>query len=423
MHAPEIQPRKGRWRMRGGTSVGGSLARVPPWRVAVALFAFALAVRAAYWAATGTATAADSDDFLLCDPIARGDLAPALAMVEYLGFVLATCAFLAAGGTMETWPIVQVLLGAAACVLLYEATRRALGDVAGVVAGLSLAVLWETFQWDVYYLTENLAVFALCLALWSATLHKAHPSRRSAARLAGALALLAVARPFGVPVIVGWLAWDMVPRRLPRLGLVRRPIVALAIALALAGMVAMSPFRSTWTSNDVAGAWRDGVVMWDDPTYDLDYTPRAGEGLVGFALANPDHLLVLASAKVAVFFLPVAERFSLAHNAVNLAVLAPMMALGVAGLAVLARERPEVARLWATPLAVLLVLVAATFLDYDWRYRAPAGPLFAFGAAAALARVPAVQRAVEAALARLASPAGHAAEEPVPSPAPRPTEH
>lgn len=361
---------------------------------AAAVFAVALAARLAYWAYAGTRVGGDTPGYLAwcasaaADPVAalRGGIG-----IEYLGFTAPLCGFLGlTGNWFDGWVALQVLLSSAACALLFDAGRRLAGPTAGLVAGLGAAALWETLQWDVYVLSDSLFVAAMSAALWGLARHREAPSPRTRLLAFAALAWVALSRPVGVPIVGLWLLWDLWPRRSThRLGLLP-PVAAAALIVAGVLAVAVVSSRPAWGEAWLVPVWSTGTLVHDDPAFTYAYAPRPADGTVGFALANLDHLVVMGALKAALLLLPVVGRFSLVHNAVNLVTLVPLLALGLWGLARAVRERPGLARLLGSPLLAIAGIVALTFIDFDWRYRAPMGPPLALLAGYVVATTPAL---------------------------------
>lgn len=392
-------------RAREDTRVLGVPLRV--WVVALA--ATALAARLAYWAYAGTRLGGDSTEYLgACQRLAADPLAALRAFVglEYVGFTGPLCAFLAlTGGSLPGWVGLQMLLGTGACLLVFDAGRRLVSPAGGLAAGFALALAWEALQWDVYVLSDSLFLSVLALAVRSLAVQRTEPSPRHALAAAGALALVAVSRPVGVPLVLAWLAFDLLPRgHRARLGLAgRAPALATMVLLVL--LVATQSGRGGWLATVVRPDWAAGALVDQDPAFTYHYTPVPGAGVLGFALANLGPLLVMGVLKALLLFLPAVPRFSAVHVAANALTLVPTMALGLLGAATALRRRPDLVAVLVAPAAVLVLVVAATFVDWDWRYRAPLVPLLAVLAGYALAEAPALAGVRSWLAARVPAPA------------------
>lgn len=264
-------------------------------------------------------------------------------------------------------------------------------------------MLWDAFQWNVYVLSDTTFLVALTLAAWTLTRYLVS---EDIGRLpvAAAFAMVAVSRPVGVPVLLGWLAWELLPSDRLHRRLTKHPIVAAGIGLLLVLVVGAVSGRSGWAENQMMDAWNAGLLVHDDPTFTLPIAWETADTPLEFVLANPVAFPVMVLLKAGILFLPVVPRFSTIHNAVNVVTLAPAIVLGLTGLAYLTRHRRSLARAWGTPLIVLVGIVGVTFVDWDWRYRAPLAPLLAFGTAYAVGLVPTLRRGIRRILQRLARP-------------------
>ena len=345
--------------------------------IAVGIFVLALAIRIGAWGVKGTVT---SSDLVWFQSVCDGWLTSPLAAFRterlvYSGFALPLCIVLAlTGGSLQAWVAVQIVLSALSCVLVYYTGTRLVERTAGVIAGLSLAVLWDSFHWVLYVLSDTMFVFAVALALWALTRHHREPSPRNRALAWVSLGLVAVTRPFGLPIVVGWLAYDLLPRDHEyRLGLLPNPLVT--AVLGAAGLAVVVSSKAYLLSERIYTLWSHGVVIWGDPTFNYHFAARTGSSLVEFLLLNADHMVVLAALKVAVFFLPFVPRFSTSHVLLNLA-LVPLTVGGFVGAVRSIRRRSPHFRIWGTPAVMVLLIVAVTYVDFGWRYRAPLGPVF-----------------------------------------------
>jgi hypothetical protein len=72
--------------------------------------------------------------------------------------------------------------------------------------------------------------------------------------------------------------------------------------------------------------------------------------------------------------------------------MVPVILLTFVGFIRLRRRRFDLFRMWATPLFVMVAIVALTWFNRYHRYRAPAGPVFALVVGYVLATDDRVQR-------------------------------
>lgn len=341
----------------------------------------ALAGRIGYWLYGGTRLGKDTSGYLLtCSAWVNNPLdalTGQLVGVEYAGFTLPFCLvvdFL--GAPYETWVAIQILLSVLSCLIVYATARRVLDRIAGIAAGLSMAVLWESFQWTIYLLSDATFVFAVTVALWAVTRYRELGTRRAWTAAWLALAYVAVTRPFGLPIVIGWLAYDLLPRGNEYRGdLLSKPAYMFVLVGAI-GLYYAATSRGAWVDSTMYSVWADGVLVKNDPTFRYSYSPVGGSSPLTFVLYNAHHLIAMGVSKIGLFFLPVVPRWSTLHNVVNVVTLLPMMLASGWAIVHQLRRGSQLFRLWVTPLVVILLVVGVTFVDWDWRYRAPAAPVF-----------------------------------------------
>lgn len=290
--------------------------------------------------------------------------------------------------------LVQILLSSLACVLVFYTGYRQTNLVGGLVAGIGLAVLMEGFAWTTRILADSMLVFVLTTAVWALSRYYDAPSRRRLLVVYCIFSYLAITRPFGAPLVVGFLGYDLFFRRsADRARIVPFPQVILTLVILLLPLL-------TYIALEVIGfgivsRWEEGILLAADSTFPrYPYTPRGGETLFSFIILNIDHLIIMGVLKIIVFFLPFVPRFSTLHIVINLFTYVPLFALGFWGIWKAARDRDP--QLWfcVTPITVVVTIVAATFVDYSWGFRAPVGPLFALLAGYALATTTWVQEQI-----------------------------
>lgn len=364
-----------------------------PIRAAGVIALLALVVRGAYWGLRGTQVGQDTPGYLdLCGEWASDPLGAATQAngIDTLSFTFPLCAVNALPGDVAPqWVLVQLILSALGCGLLFDACRRLLGMQVAWIAGLIYALLWEAIQWDVYVLTDSLFIFYLILLSWLGARLSSPSSRSVRWGFGAALVLVAFARPTGAFVAISWLfafgfgrlvtgrAWSG-----RRTVLIALPLVVL-LALAIVGSVAS---RGILAGTFLQDLWASGVVMDDDSRWDYHYAPSPASSLPEFVFRNAFHLCVLFFLKVGLLFVPITGRFSTAHNVLNGLTLAPVMALGIGGWTWAVALRVRSLTPWLLSPTVSAVLTGLTFVDYDWRYRLPLLPFLAVGAGFAIVR-------------------------------------
>lgn len=356
----------------------------PAGWAALTLFLLALLPRAGYWWLKGTRLSPDSHSYIAaCETLAASPLSYLGTQrgLLFSGFTVPFCGvWTATGGFPTAWVAIQILLSSLAVVLVFDATRRLVDFRSGVVAGLAMAGLFETFSWSIYVLSDTLFVFGVSVSIWALVRHRQEPRPRTRSAALACLGFTAIARPFGAPLVAAWLLLDVLPDRYAdyRLHLLPRRVAA---GLAVAGLVGVVAFVSIYQSRLLADYvlpyYTQGIVVHDDPTFTYAYDAAPAGSLVGFVLANWPHLVAISALRVAALFLPVVGRFSLLHNVVNLLTLAPLLVGSAIAIFEQFRRRETAIYVLLVPLLVLTGIVALTWVDFDWRYRAPLGPAFA----------------------------------------------
>lgn len=362
--------------------------------LAVGVFFAAVLVRLGYWRVSGTVVNKSSEHFVaFCDAAGAGENV-FLAVLQspqgayrflFTGYWLPMCVpYLAGGGSPDAVVGWQILVSGLTTVLVFDLGRRYADELAGLVAALFMVGMLDNFAWTTRLLSDTVFAFVVVLALWQFVRYREDPTRRRRALLWAVLGWVAVTKPQGAVVVLGWLAFDLTPDRFGvRYDLVPRKLGAAAAAIVAVPMIA---FAVPHALDQAVSQWRQGLLVQFDETLQYEFVPRAANGSIEFFLVNADHMMIMALLKGLLFYLPVYGRFSTLHNAANAVTLLPVIAFGFAGLAKLVRDRPRVARDLGVPVATLTLVVMATFIDYSWGYRVPVVPPLAVAAGYALTR-------------------------------------
>jgi 4-amino-4-deoxy-L-arabinose transferase-like glycosyltransferase len=131
--------------------------------------------------------------------------------VNFLGFLAVFCPVSSVPGGLQLWVAVQILLIATATLLVFDTARRAVNLNAGLVAGISFALLYDTFRWTRTALSDIFFVFVLTLTLWALVRYQSHPTRKNKIFVYPTMLWLAFSRPFGPPIVASWLIFDLLP--------------------------------------------------------------------------------------------------------------------------------------------------------------------------------------------------------------------
>jgi len=259
---------------------------------AVVVFAVALVVRLAYLfrilqgslrTPPDTSAYLEACQVLYTEPLA---IAAQTKGLTYLGFTVPFCTVRAVGdGSGVAWAFIQVFLSVLTAVLVFYTAVRLENIVAGLVAGFSFALLFETLRYVVFMLSETVFITALILSLYALVRHRSERTWQSLLLVVVGFAWLVTSRPFGVLVIAGWLAFDLFPEDSGfRIGLIpRRVAIVGVIGFATLVQLVTNVARKAGTLDR---GFRDGWIYyggnWNSPLAVYEYVPRAASGTVGF---------------------------------------------------------------------------------------------------------------------------------------------
>lgn len=417
-------------------------------RTGLVVFGVALVVRCALVLALGlTAPPAAWGDDPDYDSIARG-----LAFAHVYDntwyppgypFFLALI-YTAAGPSPAAARLVQVLLSAATCWVVYVIGRDAFGRLAGVAAGLLLAVLPEHAYMAARLMAETPFLLLLALAVVCGQRAVAAGSPRLAALAGGALGASILFKSnlaLAVPPLLLWAAWAAAAGWRRRAAILGAGAAGCALLLALLPAAsALSPLHAAellpgnggatlwWSNNPLADGYfvdpdataagrafieRHGLAPAALQSRDLLLRSRADRQLaLDWVRENPGAFLALAGRKLWNAFGPAPRAAVFEHDrlaawlyAAGWAVLTPLIVLGAW------RTR----RQWRAALPLYLLLagsVAMTVICYGTpRFTLLVVPflLVLAGAAVAGPTGAAVASLRQAAAVRRLAPAGSGA--------------
>jgi hypothetical protein len=302
----------------------------------------------------------------------------AIAGIEYAGATLPMCLIIEGADLgYSGFVAYQVLLSSASTVLLYDTCRREWdSELAGLVAGIVFAGFWPTFQWVNWILTDVSFIFVLTVGLWSNTRYRTveNPTLYDRILVVGATIAIGFTRPVGLLVAVGWLLWGSLGEESVRV--FGYPLSGIGSAVVVVVTYLTLSSRDEFSAQ-LLDIWRNGVLVLDDPTFSYEYVHTPASTVFEFILRNPVELIIMGVLKTGLLFLPFVGRFSGLHKIINLTVLVPPMLLSIVAFVRLIKcEDTERLMTWGWPAVAMTALIAATFWDFDWRYRAPYGPIF-----------------------------------------------
>lgn len=341
-----------------------------------AIFLVAIAARLAYWFVSGTRVVGDANGALrFCEMASIGELVAYQHTVVYSGFQLPYCGFLSAtGGFVDGWVILQVVLSALSCVLLYETGRLLVDRTAGLVAGFSFALVWEVFHWVVRPMSEPIFTIVAVVVLWRLAVYETNPTGRNRALAAGVLLYLALTRPNGLPIVAGYLLWDtLFESDESRLGVFPRRSINVAL-IGLLGVLAVYRLLDDGAFLPVQ-RWARGLVVTGHVYY--DYTPVATESALSFVLFNVHHIVIISALRVAWFFSPVLPGWSTPHVVLSLVTLLPLILGGLVGSYSVFREERVLFKLWVTPVVMIVLTAMLLWVAGSRNFLGPAVASFA----------------------------------------------
>ena len=357
---------------------------------ALAVFFVALMIRFAYLARIlqgSLRTPPDTESYieachvLFTDPTALIGIRKG---ITYLGFTVPFCGVRAlSGGSNVSWAVVQVVLSAATAVLIYYIAVRVINVAAGIIAGFGFAMLFETFRFVVFMLSETVFILALVLSMWALIYHRERHTNMSAALVIASFIWLITTRPFGLPIVAGWLFFDLFPDNSEfRIGILPRPVaIAGVIGLPIVVQLITNVFRKL---NQLSISFQEGWIYyrghWDSPLSLYEYTPRASNSIIEFFVLNIDHVTQIMLLRLLVFYIPLVPRLSreaIVYTAFNAIVLVPLLVCMFLGLIRSVRQHSVVFSLFGTPVLVVTGITMLMFVSSSWRYRAPLAPSFA----------------------------------------------
>ena len=354
------------------------------------LFVAAVTIRLAYWLRVGTYYPPATEIFLkACNAPGLSFWTRAPRQILKIGYIAPQCFVVdTLGLPVDTWIVVQAVVSALTCVVVYVTAKQVISRVGAVVSGLLMLFAYDAFIWINSPTTETLFVFAVALAMLLLCRFYSNPTpeRRVGAWLG--LGFVFFTRPHGFGMVGAWLAFDylrnyrskrdsLVPAS--RVGTVAYHVVAAVGFVGILGLFVRASF-----ANGAYHPWVEGWVLDHGiqtfPIAQIEYTPEPADNMIMFAILNADVLILLAVLRFVAFFYPYISfawwgpRWQLFHNLT----LWPLLGGGVAGIVLALRNRDErLVHLGLLPLLGLLAIISLTYLDRNWRYRAPANPIFA----------------------------------------------
>ncbi|WP_424002656.1 hypothetical protein ACOZ4I_02395 [Haloarcula salina] len=365
-------------------------ARTNPAVGALAVFFAALIIRLAYLGRIlqgSLRTPPDTGSYIEACQVIFSDPTALIGIrkgITYLGFTAPFCSVrVLSGGSNVPWAFVQVFLSAVTAVLIYYICVRVVSVAGGIIAGFGFALLFEALRFVVFMLSETVFIAALVFSMWAIAFHRDERTKTSAVLVVVSFIWLITTRPFGLPIVAGWLFFDLFPDDSGyRIGLLPRSVsIAGVVGLPILVQALTDVFRKL---NQASLSFREGWIYyrghWDSPLSLYEYTPRVSDTAVEFFIVNIDHVLQIMLLRLFVFYLPLVPRLSrgaIVYTAFNAIVLIPLLVCTLLGLVRSLRQHSIVFSLFGTPIIVVTGVTMLMFVSSSWRYRAPLAPSFA----------------------------------------------
>jgi len=330
------------------------------------IFVAALIARWMWWDEVGTSVVRDATRYIAwCQDLSAGTLFGSRA-IAYAGYWLPYCGWLEATDYyVEGWVAVQVVLSALTCVVVYEAARTLVGRQAALVAGGAFVFQWQVYRWVARPQSEFVLTFLLAVAVWRLGRYHTDPSRRNRLFALVSLGFVATARPNGLPIVLGYLVYDCFPASSGR----RLNLFASARAnLALAGVVVAGVvyrLQFGWAMGSVLTPWKRGIVITPE-RFVYQYSPTEPGSMIGFFVANIEHVTAIATLRGLWFFSPVMPGWSTLHATRATVTLVPITVGAALGIYRAWHHDRALLVLWGTPLA-MIVLTAMGIWVAGWR--------------------------------------------------------
>lgn len=360
-------------------------------RVGAVVFVLALVPRLGFLLYRGPRFGGDTAGYLrTCSLYATQPLEALQSLfgILYAGFTIPFCGVWAlTGRTAIAWVAIQITLSALGCVLLYDIGRRLFGTAAGLVSASFAIVLLQAFRYDVLLLSDSLFVFLVTLSIWAIGTYQLEPTRTRRIFAWLCVLYMAFTRPFGLPILIGWLVYDVVTvTRDHRIGLVPDSRLVSGIVAAVAVVTTLVLGWSRIVGESV-GKSLPGHIFAGAYPFTYPFALREGQTFLHFLLLNVHHVLALGVLRVGVFLSPYTPQASTVYNVLNAVTFGPLVICGLLGAKRLVDDRSAFAPLVVLPVVMVLLVVALTYISYGGRFRAYVVPPLALAAGYYLASV------------------------------------
>ncbi len=274
--------------------------------------------------------------------------------------------------------IFQIILSAFSTVVLYLIGNHVFFKSVGIIAATIHILSWEIFQWDVYVLTDSLAVSLITITTF--LLLQSTQARKAQFMLPIIFLtlLLFFLRPATFPFIImayAFLILNLKSRKIQYLltGSIVSIFGLLLVFFGIqSGSYSLPFFLQTYITE-----FADAAVIHHRVYLSLNNS--------GSILAAFTNIIQIVLARFAMFWQPFAHTFSFAHSIVNTLYLIPLY---LCSLYYLIRQNGHMLK--KEIIFILSVIIvywlfhSVTLIDYDWRYRVTVLPFLIIIASAGI---------------------------------------
>jgi hypothetical protein len=279
------------------------------------------------------------------------------------------------GADLASVVLVQMALSLVAAAALYDLGTRLSGQLSGILAAGLFVANPDIARWNAFILTDS--VYTSLVAIFAWCLHRTGDGKLGESWLLAVIAVFAATmRPHG---------WTLAPLALiyivagyrPRLTLARTITVCVSIAGVAGLLVLWQPPRGGVRLGEAMGEpgnashallnlISSGVVLWGYEDWRLPMPLIAeNDTACSYAFSHPLAVAKLAGARVAVEIVHARPFYSLRHNAVIAVYLTCLYGFAAWGAVQFWRKGAD--KLVAI-IAAHLLLIAATWADWDGRF-------------------------------------------------------
>jgi len=355
----------------------------------ILIFFIALSGRVSYWFVAGTRVVGDATGALdFCNMASLSTLFSFQHTAVYSGFQLPYCGYIyVTNGFVDGWVVLQIVLSAVSCVLLYETGRLLVDRVTGLFAGLSFALTWEVFHWVVRPMSEPVFTIVTVVVLWRLAVYETEPTRRNRALAMGTLLYLAITRPNGLPIVAGYVLWDTVFKsdnlRLNVFPSRKVNVALIAVFGGLALYRLTGVFGLLGSGEGLLKRWQRGLIVtghvWYDYSTGFIYSsrdPLPGRTATTLSAVGLHHIIIISVLRGLWFFSPILPGWSIPHVALSMVTLFPLIVGGIVGSYVVARRDRTLFKLWVTPIIMIVLTAMITWVAGSRNFLGPAVACF-----------------------------------------------